>query len=633
MGETTHHRRPWTVAAATAMAVGVIVGGIVGPLGSGTAWAQASGPGERPSVDHGVAADHSWTAPDHTVTAAPSELLDDALADAASGTGDTAPVNDRTAVRVATWRVDGEGKPDIDTTTTTVAAAPAAIAAAQEVPGVLAVAVDARTELLADVTEERSRVLPLTAVSGAEQNTTVDPLTGYQWDMASLAVDAAATTTRGAGVTVAVIDSGVDGTHPELAGRVLPGIDYVDPANAGATAGWADQNGHGTHVGGVVAAARGNDVGIAGEADKVTILPLRVLDANGAGYISDAASAVVAAVDRGAGVINLSLGSPTSSSVLANAMAYAQSRGVLVVAASGNGRSYGSPTSYPAAYPSVLAVASIGPAGAVSPFSTAGSYVDLAAPGEQILSTVPGGYQFMSGTSMAAPHVTAAAALWLSIHPGALGTAAGAVLTSTARDAGPAGRDNDYGFGVLTLASIPVSGAPGAVSSTLSMVVDRSVVTAGGQAIVLAIGRRSDGSAPAGQLVTITTVTRGVTSTRVVTLDGNGMAAAPVPIPATTQISASWSLSVATMPVVVFSSPALKVKRSKAAVKVTLKQAQGQLVRLQQKKDGRWVVAAKAKAKRATLSTRWHTAPGTYRVAVSSVPGQVGLVTSSWRVR
>ncbi len=226
------------------------------------------------------------------------------------------------------------------------------------------------------------------------------------------------------GTIVAVIDTGVDATHPDLAPNVLPGHDFVagddDPA---------DENGHGTHVAGTIAAERGNGIGVAGVADGAAkILPLRVLDGAGSGRTSDVILAYGQAFQSGAKVVNLSLGSTTSSRAEHDAIAAFPT--MLFVAAAGNGGPDGvgdnndAIATYPCAYllPNVVCVAASDNRDQLASFSNYGALsVDLAAPGVSIASTWPGGgYSWSSGTSMATPHVAGAAALLWAAAPNAL---------------------------------------------------------------------------------------------------------------------------------------------------------------------------------------------------------------------
>jgi serine protease len=305
-------------------------------------------------------------------------------------------------------------------------AAASAVSQAQNAEGTVAVDVDSRVSILSDP---------------APSN---DPYRSRQWAMTRLKAESIWPVSQGAGVTVAVIDTGV-APEPDLAAQLLPGYDWI----TGSAGGTADGQGHGTHVAGIIAAVAGNDVGVAGLAPEVKILPLRALDDMGSGYQSNIATAIIYAADHGANVINLSLGGSSTSSVMSDAVGYAQSRDVVVVAAAGNSKTDGNAVSYPAAYPNVLAVGATDANDAVGYFSNTGSYLKLAAPGVQIVSTYPGGYAVESGTSMASPYVAAAAALVRSAAPTLSATATAAALTSTATDRGAKGWDDLFGSGIV----------------------------------------------------------------------------------------------------------------------------------------------------------------------------------------
>jgi hypothetical protein len=222
-----------------------------------------------------------------------------------------------------------------------------------------------------------------------------------------------------------------------------------------------DPNGHGTHVAGILGAARGNGEGISGVAPGVQILPVRVLDETGNGDDDELAFGIIWAVDNGADILNLSIGGAIPSTLLEGAIDHALANGVLVVVAAGNDGATGNEPSYPAAYRQVLAVGSIDSSDRRSIFSNTGAYLDVAAPGSWIVSTWPGGrYQTSSGTSMAAPFVAGAAAL-LQARTGLQGTDLGARLVADATDLGSAGFDEEFGAGLVNpLATIGVVPAP-----------------------------------------------------------------------------------------------------------------------------------------------------------------------------
>ncbi|WP_433789075.1 S8 family serine peptidase [Actinoplanes sp. CA-252034] len=290
--------------------------------------------------------------------------------------------------------------------------------------------------------------------------TGTDPSRAQQWSLTKLKADDAWKRSTGAGVTVAVIDTGVDARHPDLAGNVLDGYDAITD-KAGPV---VDSHGHGTHVAGTIAAVTGNGVGISGMAPDTKILPVKVLGANGGGNMSDIAEGIIWAADHGAQIINMSLGSTTRVAAVTNAVNYARGKGVTVIAAVGNSRQQGSPVSYPAADTGVIGVAGTDTADRIGTYSTAGTYVDVAAPGTDILSTYPAtrgpGYKQMSGTSMASPHVAAAAALLKSANPALTSDQIEAALEKTAVDLGTPGFDNDFGNGRIDPAAALASLTP-----------------------------------------------------------------------------------------------------------------------------------------------------------------------------
>ncbi|MHB8585071.1 MAG: S8 family serine peptidase [Thermoplasmatota archaeon] len=285
------------------------------------------------------------------------------------------------------------------------------------------------------------RVVPNAAAWAAD--TPDDPLWADQWGPQALNMSAAWQIENGStSVKVAVVDSGLDETHPDFRGvPIQNGTDYVDHDLTP-----EDANGHGTHVAGIIAAVRDNGIGIAGLA-RVTLIPIRVLDANGNGNCIDVALAVLEAAARGATIINLSLECSTDYAPLHLAIQAVTQEGVLVVAAAGN-IGAGPCPAFPGAYPEVLSVAALANATSVAPYSCRGTTVEIAAPGSSVISTwLGGGYETLSGTSMAAPHVSGIAALLKAHFPAMNGSAIRARLDATAVDLGPPGRDDASGYG------------------------------------------------------------------------------------------------------------------------------------------------------------------------------------------
>lgn len=296
-----------------------------------------------------------------------------------------------------------------------------------------------------------------------------DPSFGLgQWGLRTAHVDQAWDVVRGSpSIIVAVIDTGVDVNHPDLGGVLLPGATFVsspDPSCAPAATG--DDNGHGTHVAGLIGANTNNGTGIAGAAFGVRVLPVKALDCTGAGLLSDVAQGVVWATDHGARIVNISLGADADLTVLHDAIRYAVGHNVLVVASAGNCGVASvrcaavNVPQYPAAYPETLAVAATGPSDQHATFSNIDAYVGISAPGMTIWSTTPTypttlsranpgtqTYAAFSGTSQASPLVAAIAALVLSQEPGLTVAQLTDRLRSTADDLGAAGMDPVFGSG------------------------------------------------------------------------------------------------------------------------------------------------------------------------------------------
>ncbi len=274
-----------------------------------------------------------------------------------------------------------------------------------------------------------------------------DPSWGLQWGPQKIKVPIAWNTTLGShNVLVAIIDTGIDYTHPDLdENYVALGYDWVnndtDPM---------DDHSHGTHVAGIVAAEINNSLGIAGIAN-VSIMAEKFLDKQGNGNDFDAFMAIVDAVQKGADILSNSWGGTDDTLLLRKAIEYAYSNGVLLIGAAGNNLK--DTLFYPAAYPEVIAVTNVNQADQLSSDSNYGDWVDLAAPGTNIYSTVLNhGYGYKSGTSMAAPFVTGVAALVWSVHPEWNAEQVRYWLSATAQDLGAKGHDEQYGYGRLDAA-------------------------------------------------------------------------------------------------------------------------------------------------------------------------------------
>jgi type VII secretion-associated serine protease mycosin len=277
-----------------------------------------------------------------------------------------------------------------------------------------------------------------------------DPLLAQQWGVFAIGADHAWATTTGRGVIVAVVDSG-SGPHPDLAENLLPGRSILGTVET-QDGRDIDTSGHGTHVAGIIAAVANNGIGGSGVAPNAKILPIQVLDQAGQGDARDVAAGVRFAADNGARVINLSLGGATESSSLTQAITYANDKGVLVVAAAGNGGAADKPK-WPASLDLTLAVTAVDQANNATNFDQRGEYIDLSAPGANVVSTAKGDYVTLSGTSMAAGFVAGAAALLFAAEPRVTNAQVRDILLRTATDIGDPGRDVTFGAGLINMVS------------------------------------------------------------------------------------------------------------------------------------------------------------------------------------
>ncbi len=268
-------------------------------------------------------------------------------------------------------------------------------------------------------TGESTQVLLPLIVNGQPLFIPNDPALGNQYALNRINAFTGWGVTQGSKkIVIAVIDTGVQLDHPDLRAKIVGGYDFVDKDSVG-----SDGHGHGTHVAGIAAAVTNNKIGIAGACPNCSIMPLRALDNMGEGYTSDIAAGIKYAVDNGAHVINLSLGGPYSYTVVAE-VEKAWNKGVFIACAAGNGWTNNPDNAYPAAYEKCFAVASTTKDDTRSDFSNYGSWVDIAAPGgssERVQTGVGiysawnhGGYEWISGTSMATPYVAGVAGLLAS---------------------------------------------------------------------------------------------------------------------------------------------------------------------------------------------------------------------------
>jgi serine protease len=302
----------------------------------------------------------------------------------------------------------------------------------------------------------------------------------YQWHLTRIQGEAVWDITTGSGVTVAVLDTGL-ATAGALDGIACIDANQYDVVNQDTDP--DDGDGHGTHVSGTIAQTTNNLLGTAGMAHGACVLPVKVLDDGGSGSAADIAEGIVYAVDQGASVINMSLGynakwKITNDPIMDPALDYAHSQGVTVVCAAGND-SFDQNVSYPAIYPTTIAVGATDYADELTSYSNSGDGLDIVAPGGDTRADLNGdgygdgilqetrsdgawGFWFFQGTSMASPHVAAVATLVVAKHGAGTLTAdeVYSVLTNSALDLGAAGFDSVYGHGLVQAAD-GVNGEPG----------------------------------------------------------------------------------------------------------------------------------------------------------------------------
>ncbi len=289
----------------------------------------------------------------------------------------------------------------------------------------------------------------------------------YPWGVTRVGADVVhATGDYGEEVHVAILDTGIASTHPDL--HVAGGISFVSGVPS-----WEDDNGHGTFVAGIVGALH-NEVGIIGVAPAASLYAVKVLNAQGSGYVSDIVAGIDWARTNGTRVVNMSLGTSTDYATLRAACDNAYASGLLLVAPSGGTGASGT-VGYPARYESVIACAAIDQNNQWATFSTIGPEVELSAPGVQIYSTYgSSGYATMSGTSFSCPHVAGVAALVFSAHPTYTNVLARWAMDATAVDLGTPGRDIYYGYGLVN-APAAIAWVPPTPALTVKVTPDKTV--------------------------------------------------------------------------------------------------------------------------------------------------------------
>lgn len=261
------------------------------------------------------------------------------------------------------------------------------------------------------------------------------------WGVNRIDAERAWEVTRGAGIRVAVIDTGIDHLHDDIRPNFAGGVSFV-PGES-----FVDGNGHGTHVAGIIG-ARQNGSGVVGVAPNCSLFSVKALSRTGSGQYSWIISAIMWCARNKIDVINMSLGGGGHVQALQNACDYAYQHNCLIVAAAGN--SANNPVSYPGRYDSVICVSAVDSAGNIASFSSRGPEIDLCAPGVQILSTLPGNrHGRLSGTSMAAPHVAGTAALAISSHRFTRAETIRKILEQSADNMGIPGRDDLFGHGIV----------------------------------------------------------------------------------------------------------------------------------------------------------------------------------------
>lgn len=334
---------------------------------------------------------------------------------------------------------------------------------------------------------ELDRIVPAQLVTN-------DPYLGSEWHLANIGVGQAWDSASGGGVIVAILDTGVDATHPDLAAQLVAGWNVYDN-----NANTSDVYGHGTKVAGTVAAAANNGIGVAGVAAAARIMPIRISDLTGSASYSAMAQGLTWAADRGARVANISYVAAGSAAVI-SAANYMKSKGGLVVTSAGN---YGTDAGI-APTTAMIPVSATDSNNALTSWSSFGSFVALAAPGAGIYTTTSGGgYAAVSGTSFSSPVTAGVIALMMSARPTMSNANVESLLYASALDLGTAGRDVYYGYGRVDAAA--------AVAATMAA----TLITADTASPVVSIDTPLGASSVSGLVTVGVTATDNVSVSRV----------------------------------------------------------------------------------------------------------------------
>ncbi|MEK7453230.1 MAG: S8 family peptidase [Patescibacteria group bacterium] len=292
------------------------------------------------------------------------------------------------------------------------------------------------------------------SVSGKYKSKVVSqPAQVLPWGIDKIDAELSWATSEGVGINVAVLDTGIDLTHPDLKANIKGKFNAINSRKSA-----TDDNGHGTHVAGIIGALD-NSIGVVGVAPEVSLYAVKVLDSRGSGYLSDIIEGIDWSIANGINVINMSFGTNSNIGSFADAVGRAVDKGIVLVAAAGND---GGAVDYPGAYDGVIAVSATDSSDTITSWSSRGPEVSLAAPGLNILSTWKGSiYKTISGTSMASPHVAGSVASIMASPVDPLYDLntnsiwdAGEVrskIQDKSTDLGDTGFDNSYGFGLVNL--------------------------------------------------------------------------------------------------------------------------------------------------------------------------------------